>query len=386
MKNDLVSIIVPVYNSGKFLEECLDSLIEQTYKNLEIICIDDGSTDDSLEILNKYKMMDDRIIVLSQENKGQSIARNLGIEVSKGRYINFTDSDDVILPNTIEYSLNQIKTYQLDAVYYNMEIFTPKNNFVCLNGKYFEPSSPIMDTRKDEVCINFTNAAPALFDNALIKQNNITFPEGMLYEDWVFMCKFNIYAKKVYWYNFPFYRYRRKFEATSTDVITERCFDLFKAYKMADKLIKEANLTSLYSHINDAKIINESIGFYEANLLKTNNYKIKKEFLNNIQKIISNFPDAYLLSLNTHLYSNRSILNLIKQGKHKVLLSKHSHKYIKHLKKVTQQDDLLFGWTGELTTIICFYLMKIKIFEIFFLGFNCLIFNILLHKPNRFEH
>ena len=89
-----ISIIVPVYNTEKYLGVCLDSLISQTYKDIEIICVDDGSTDNSLQILNDYAAKDSRIKILTQKNQGPSVARNLGLEKAKGEYITFVDSDD----------------------------------------------------------------------------------------------------------------------------------------------------------------------------------------------------------------------------------------------------------------------------------------------------
>lgn len=93
---DLISIIVPVYNTGKFIEQCLNSILQQSYSNLEIILIDDGSTDNSGKICDNYAKKDKRIKVIHQPNKGVSFARNLGITVSKGKYIGFVDSDDSI--------------------------------------------------------------------------------------------------------------------------------------------------------------------------------------------------------------------------------------------------------------------------------------------------
>ena len=94
--NELISIIVPVYNSQQYLRQCLESLLNQTYKNLQIICIDDGSTDDSLSILNSYKKKDKRIYIYSKKNEGVSQARNYGLSMAKGKYIMFVDSDDWI--------------------------------------------------------------------------------------------------------------------------------------------------------------------------------------------------------------------------------------------------------------------------------------------------
>ena len=93
-----LSVIIPIFNSDKYLSSCLNSVINQTLKNIEIICIDDGSKDESINIINNYSILDKRIIFISQKNKGSGISRNKGIKISKGKYISFIDSDD-LYPN-----------------------------------------------------------------------------------------------------------------------------------------------------------------------------------------------------------------------------------------------------------------------------------------------
>ena len=104
MKNQkpLVSVIVPVYNVEKYLEECLDSIINQTLEDIEIICVNDGSTDNSLKILKKYAKKDNRIKIINQKNCGLGCARNSGLNQSQGDYIFFLDSDDYLNPNILE--------------------------------------------------------------------------------------------------------------------------------------------------------------------------------------------------------------------------------------------------------------------------------------------
>lgn len=102
MLEELVSIIVPVYNAEKYLDDCIDSLVKQSYKNIEIIFINDGSTDNSVEILSKWEKIDSRIKVKSQKNEGVSKARKLGVECSTGVWITFVDSDDVMMEKGIE--------------------------------------------------------------------------------------------------------------------------------------------------------------------------------------------------------------------------------------------------------------------------------------------
>lgn len=91
--NPKVSIIIPVYNTEKYLSRCLNSLVKQTLHDIEIICINDGSEDNSLSILENYASSDERIVLISQKNQGQSVARNRGIEIARGKYIGFVDSD-----------------------------------------------------------------------------------------------------------------------------------------------------------------------------------------------------------------------------------------------------------------------------------------------------
>jgi glycosyltransferase involved in cell wall biosynthesis len=113
---DLISIVIPVYNTAKYLPRCIESIINQTYKNLEIIIVDDSSTDDSGKIADEYSKKDSRIIIIHQENRGISIARNKAIEVATGDFIGFVDSDDYIEIDMYELLLNTIKEYNADIV------------------------------------------------------------------------------------------------------------------------------------------------------------------------------------------------------------------------------------------------------------------------------
>ena len=104
-----LSVIIPNYNSGKYLRRCLDSVINQTYKDLEIIIINDGSTDDSIKILNEYSEKDKRIKIIDQENKGVSFSRNVGLDISTGELIAFVDADDEIDQDMYEIMVQNLK-------------------------------------------------------------------------------------------------------------------------------------------------------------------------------------------------------------------------------------------------------------------------------------
>ena len=116
MADRKVSIIVPVYNTERYLEKCLDSILSQTHKNLEVICINDGSPDNWLSLLEKYKAQDDRIIIIDKQNEGVSLARNAGLECASGDFIMFVDSDDWIDSDTLEGMLAVAEAENSDAV------------------------------------------------------------------------------------------------------------------------------------------------------------------------------------------------------------------------------------------------------------------------------
>ncbi|MDD3013606.1 MAG: glycosyltransferase [Candidatus Gastranaerophilales bacterium] len=142
--NDLVSIIIPVYNVEKYLTACLESVVNQDYKNVEVILVNDGSSDGSPEICDKYASKDNRIIVIHKGNSGVSSARNEALKVAKGKYVTFVDSDDLIRPNMIDRLVDDISTYSADIAVCGTEIFYEKN-YPDLNKLYSNDKKYIYD-------------------------------------------------------------------------------------------------------------------------------------------------------------------------------------------------------------------------------------------------
>jgi len=114
-----ISIIIPIYNSEKYLSRCLETVINQTYSKLEIILVNDGSRDKSLDICKHYQSKDSRIIIIDKINEGVSVARNTGIEAATGKYIGFVDADDWIEPSMYESMLNNIEQYKCNIAFCN---------------------------------------------------------------------------------------------------------------------------------------------------------------------------------------------------------------------------------------------------------------------------
>ncbi len=190
-----VSIIVPVYNTEKFLEKCLGSLVSQTLKEIEIICVDDGSVDNSLNIIKKFAKEDSRIKVIEQENKKQGAARNNGTKIAKGEYIGFVDSDDWVDIDYYEKMYIAAKKYDSDiALATNIRIGNGKTK----KRVNIEKEEFYTDLQsKFDVCNQWKNPCPTnkIYRLSMLKENNVTWPEGCYCEDKLFT------VQAVYWAN-----------------------------------------------------------------------------------------------------------------------------------------------------------------------------------------
>ena len=182
----LISIIVPVYNAEEYLDRCLNSIIHQTYKNLEIILINDGSTDKSLDICNRYKMMDSRVKVINQENQGVSCCRNKGINISSGKYIGFVDSDDVIDKDMYRILYDALIKYNCDIACCKYLKFNKDYKFNYSNQtKCYNRLDSIKLLLQEKEITNF------LWDKLFKRElfNNISFKNGKIFEDLDIMYK-----------------------------------------------------------------------------------------------------------------------------------------------------------------------------------------------------
>lgn len=234
-----ISIIVPVYNAEKYLKKCLDSLVNQTKKELEFILINDGSTDKSEEIIKTYK--DKRIKYFKHKNQGIGKTRNFGIEKSSGKYIMFLDSDDYFSNDACEILYKEAEKEKADLIvfdYYRVE----KGN---LNEVKIE-SFNATNIKDDPNLLLKVNLGPCnkIYKSDLIKNNDIKFEENLKYEDTLFVVKAIYNAKKIIKLN-RFLHYYMIHEKSETTVRDERVFDILKivdkirTYLKNDKSIKE---------------------------------------------------------------------------------------------------------------------------------------------------
>lgn len=237
-----VSIIVPVYNVEKYLRKCLDSLINQTLKDIEIICINDGSTDKSLEILEEYKNRDSRIILLNQENSGQSVARNRGIEIAKGEYLGFVDPDDWVDLDYYEKLYNAASTNDTDIAVGGIIRVTGIKKKKFLN---FEKETITDNTNlKFELCDvpKKSYVWNKIYKTEKLKEIGLEFEKGIFYEDCIFTPQALFYLRKIVTVPNIYYYYLRRGNSTVKQRSEKANADSVYAHKKANDFIKEHNI------------------------------------------------------------------------------------------------------------------------------------------------
>ena len=191
----LVSIIVPIYNTEKYLTRCINSIIEQSYENLEIILVNDGSTDESKIVCERYLNLDTRIRLINKTNGGLSDSRNFGIEASNGNFLCFIDSDDFIHKNFIEYQLNVVKKNNLDICFCYRE--KGRKNQFSEKNIYNENSYEIINKKNlfDKYYSFSYSACTGIFSRNIIA--DVRFPLGILHEDQATIYKFILNSNSI---------------------------------------------------------------------------------------------------------------------------------------------------------------------------------------------
>lgn len=236
---ELITVVIPVYNVENYLDECIKSIIQQTYSNLEIILVDDGSLDNSGDICDKYASLDNRIKVIHKDNGGLSSARNAGINIAKGKYITFVDSDDYLELDTIEILYHQI-------IANNAEISVVAFESFFENGKKFSNNhkSKMFVYSRTEAMDNF------LFDDYLTPcvwgklykiwlWNDVRCPEGRLFEDQFTTYKLIDKCNKVVYITEPKYHYRKRSGSIGHSAFTYKTYDLYEAIQEEYKFISD---------------------------------------------------------------------------------------------------------------------------------------------------
>lgn len=249
MKNEKISVIIPVYNTEKYIEKCINSILEQTYNNIELIIINDGSTDNSESIIKKIIKNKNNVKYKKIKNSGVAHARNVGLSLATGKYVGFVDSDDFI-------SKDMYKALYDTAIKEKSDIVTSGYN-KCYKDKmtqYFPKDKTVFGKSVIESKNIFLNTNPylplKLFSIDLINKNNIKFEEDLrIFEDLLFCYKLYLNANKISYVDNAYYNYNCNNGSSLTNTFSEKMFDIFKAI---DRLKKYSN--ELYGNELDKQI------------------------------------------------------------------------------------------------------------------------------------
>lgn len=219
-----ISIVIPVYNVVKYLQDCVNSLLCQTYQNFEIILVDDGSTDGSAALCDKLREGDARIVVVHQKNSGVSSARNKGIEVSTGQFIMFMDSDDWLDKNALEGLLVQLLKHQADVCFAN-KYYKDETNLLIATKYVKDFSEPTSIAIKLHLQHNFISS-PCF---SLAKNTKKVFfdQEIHIMEDWEYNFRLLVSLKSFIMYDKPFYHYRTVQASASKSPVNSRKLSCF---------------------------------------------------------------------------------------------------------------------------------------------------------------
>ncbi|OCG70614.1 hypothetical protein A9G43_07690 [Gilliamella sp. Occ3-1] len=348
----ILTIIIPVYNTANYLKRCLDSVINQSFQDIEIICINDGSIDNSLHILEEYQKNDGRIRIITKKNEGLSIARNIGIVNAFGKYITFVDSDDFIEINTYELALQYFTFNDIDVVYFSTNLVFEN----CLsnieqekyyNHKYHGITKLTPDVLKSmDVC-----AWNKIYKREIIDKYNIKFPEGLLYEDNPFFWSYMLVSNKVYFMKEKLYNYTIRENSIMGLTSKRKLKILGKCNNGLDKLLCFEYLMCFILKWHLFHRIEPILcGLFEKNLwdgLYYSSKKSRKKVLQKATELVEKFNLA-------DIYSSDNFITSLSQRKYYKIRNINSL-FLNFWQRI------LGVWKTDKYYIICFFGIKIKV-------------------------
>ena len=298
-KDVQVSIIVPVYNTAQYLQKCLDSLKNQTLKDLEFICVDDGSTDESYSMLMDFAKADDRFKIIKQKNQGQSVARNSGLSIATGEYIGFLDSDDYADETMFEkLYLNAVK-FDSDISMCSILINNERTGELTSKDPYM--TLDLFPSEFENVSFNYTMTTDFLFricvtpwnkiyKKSFLEEKAITFPMALNFEDNVFFYETYMQAQRVSLVKEPLIVYRKESSTSYTFGKNDyKKLDFFGVFEKIEEFLKDKNLYLEFEAKFETYRRNTLIYWYK----KLNDKKVIEEYKNRFIERYNEAPEFY---------------------------------------------------------------------------------------------
>lgn len=286
----LVSVIIPVYNVELYIEECLNTIVKQSYRELQIIVVDDGSTDTSNLKVKPY-LLDNRIQFIEQANKGLSGARNTGLEAAVGKYVLFVDSDDYLELTTIEKLVKLMEKKQTDLIRFNGRAFLEKLNETIEQNNY-NFSHRLQEEKKytqDRFKANRrTFASPVylyMVKREILIKNSIRFYEGILHEDELFTTQVFLSSESMLYVNAFYYNRRYRDNSIMTNQSQERLQRTFDSYLIIYKELRNLHLKNEYSKEQKRLIKRQMVSIYSGLKNSAIEKKRKEEVIKKLKGI-----------------------------------------------------------------------------------------------------
>ena len=320
---DLISIIVPVYNTEKYLKECLDSIINQSYKNLEIIVVNDGSSDNSISIINEYKKNDKRIKLIDITNHGLSYARNIGVKKSHGDFVLFVDSDDVIHIDMIKILYSNLINTNSDISICEVVRYIDKPNYCITNTvKEFNNIEILKLILEDlKIC---SYAVNKMLKKDLMK--DIEFPIGKKLEDVATTYKYILKANKVCYTDSMLYGYRQTNGSITNNLDLKFIKDYYEAITNRSNDLKNLGIDN-YIDLNRVNVI---LSFFIELSKNRKLYKGEiKRFLSDKYKLM---PELYNKTKDINKKSHNILLKILIFNKYIFMFLMHYYLILKNKK------------------------------------------------------
>jgi len=300
-----VSVIIPIYNVEKYIRKAIDSVVNQTLKDIEIICVNDCTPDNSMLIVEEFAKNDERFVIINQEsNQGQGVARNRALDVARGEYIMFLDPDDWFELDACEKAYNQISKNQNQMVFFNLYSWKERGGRLGkrkLNTTRLKPFEEVKDNPHINLCELENNWLHAswtvlqIYSKDFLNRYNIRYSSDRFAEDVPFFVKACIYSTDISILDVPLYNYRKKIGVSVISYL-EHAENFFTAKEKARKIIFESGLKDAFwgSYIL-YEVGSDALHF--RNFAKANK-KIRKDFFIRIkakfEEISQEFPEKFL--------------------------------------------------------------------------------------------
>ncbi len=250
IKPPRVSVIIPVYNAEKTLKQCIDSLLSQTFSDIEIVCVNDASKDKSQKIIEDYMRKDDRVKIITQEHLGRALTRNKGRYLARGEYILFMNSDDYAKTDMIEKLYKNAKEYESDIVLFSLTNFNP------LTMEFFDEEFPLKEFSEDYDNRSFSpqetydfmfnispNPLTKMFRREFLERKNISFIKGLNYEQYLFFIQAYMSASNISLLRQPLLVHRENTQKGFKEDIKKldlfKIMNLIKEFLVRKKMYKE---------------------------------------------------------------------------------------------------------------------------------------------------